>query len=131
MPASRGATRPGIPWAPRRPTPADRTSPRRFPAYPSGHATFGGALFEVLRAYVPDATPFTFVSDEFNGKNKDVYGYVRPKQPARFTSLTDAEQSNGMSRIWIGVHWRFDSDEGIKQGNRLARHVLATFAQPV
>ena len=102
-----------------------------FPAYPSGHATFGGALFEVLRAYIPDATPFTFVSDEFNGKNKDVYGYIRPKQPAHFLSLSDAEQSNGLSRIWIGVHWHFDSDEGIKQGNRLARHVLATFAQPV
>ena len=102
-----------------------------FPAYPSGHATFGGALFEILRAYMPDATPFTFVSDEFNGKNKDVYGYLRPRQPAHFSSLSDAEQSNGLSRIWIGVHWRYDSDEGIAQGNRVARHVLATFAQPV
>ena len=35
-----------------------------FPAYPSGHATFGGALFEILRKFWPDTTPFTFVPDE-------------------------------------------------------------------
>ena len=39
-----------------------------FPAYPSGHAGFGGALFEMLRNfYRTDRIPFTFVSDEFNG----------------------------------------------------------------
>src|SRR5215469_10911121 len=36
-----------------------------FPAYPSGHAGFGGALFQTLRAfYRSDRIPFTFVSDE-------------------------------------------------------------------
>jgi len=99
-----------------------------FPAYPSGHATFGGALFQILRAFVPDATPFTFVSDEFNGHNKDVYGYVRPRTPAQFGSLTDAETSCAESRIWIGVHWQFDADAGVAQGRRVADHVLATFA---
>jgi len=102
-----------------------------FPAYPSGHATFGGALFEILRAYVPDATPFTFISDEFNGHNKDVYGYVRPRTPARFTSLSDAEYSNAQSRIYIGVHWQADADQGIAQGHRVAQQVLSTFALPI
>jgi membrane-associated phospholipid phosphatase len=102
-----------------------------FPAYPSGHATLGGALFEILRSYIPDATTFTFVSDEFNGRNRDVYGYVRPKRPATFTSLSDAEVSNGQSRIYIGVHWQADADAGITQGHRVARQVLATFALPL
>jgi hypothetical protein len=39
-----------------------------FPAYPSGHVGFGGALFETLRKfYGTDDIEFTFVSDEFNG----------------------------------------------------------------
>ena len=39
-----------------------------FPAYPSGHAGFGGALFQILRnVYGTDDIPFTFVSDELNG----------------------------------------------------------------
>jgi len=102
-----------------------------FPAYPSGHATFGGTLFEILRSYMPDATPFTFISDEFNGHNKDVYGYVRPRTPARFASLSDAEYANAQSRIYIGVHWQADADEGIAQGHRVAQQVLSTFALPI
>ncbi len=101
-----------------------------FPAYPSGHATIGAAMFQVLRAYMADSTPFTFVSDEFNGLNRDVYGYIRPYMPATFTSLTDAESANAQSRIYIGVHWQADADAGIAQGRRIGSHVLATFALP-
>lgn len=99
-----------------------------FPAYPSGHATFGGTLFEILRKHFGDIG-FTFVSDEFNGLNKDVYGYVRPLQPATFTSLTDAETSNAESRIYDGVHWQFDADAGITQGREVARHAMKNFAK--
>lgn len=100
-----------------------------FPAYPSGHATFGGALFTVLRHYFGDIGS-TFVSDEFNGLNKDVYGYIRPLQPANFSSLTNAESSNAESQIYNGVHWQFDGDEGIAQGRRVGHHALNTFARP-
>src|SRR5262249_39280204 len=42
--------------------------PPPFPAYPSGHAGFGGALFQTLRRfYGTDRIAFTFVSDELNG----------------------------------------------------------------
>jgi membrane-associated phospholipid phosphatase len=102
--------------------------PNPTPPFPAGHATFGGALFGILRSYVPDETAFTFVSDEFNGHNRDVSGQIRPRRPVRFTSLTDAETSNGASRVWLGVHWKFDCDEGIIQGRAVARHVLASFA---
>ena len=43
-----------------------------FPAYPSGHAGFGGALFQTLRRYYhTDDIAFTFTSDEFNGRTID------------------------------------------------------------
>ena len=46
-----------------------------FPAYPSGHAGFGGALFQILRkVYGRDDIPFTFVSDELNGVTVDNEG---------------------------------------------------------
>lgn len=70
-----------------------------FPAYTSGHATFGGALFQILRKFFPDDTKFTFVSDEWNGKNKDINGTVRPLTPETFNSFTDAELDNAQSRI--------------------------------
>ena len=39
-----------------------------FPAYTSGHATFGAAVFQTLaRFYGRDDISFSFVSDELNG----------------------------------------------------------------
>jgi hypothetical protein len=46
-----------------------------FPAYPSGHAGFGGTIFQIMRRfYGTDNIAFTFVSDEFNGQTRDNNG---------------------------------------------------------
>src|SRR5262245_34366816 len=96
-----------------------------FPAYPSGHAGFGGALFQTLRNfYGTDDIPFTFVSDELNGVTRDNKGNVRPLVPRRFNSLSQAEEENGQSRIYLGIHWAFDKEEGIAQGRRVADYVF-------
>jgi hypothetical protein len=97
-----------------------------FPAYPSGHAGFGGALFETLRAYFgTDDIAFTFISDEFNGVTKDNDGNPRPVVARSFASLSQAEEENGQSRIYLGIHWRFDKTEGIAQGRQVADYVAA------
>ena len=96
-----------------------------FPAYPSGHAGFGGALFQVLRRfYGTDNIAFTFVSDEFNGVTLDNEGNVRPLLPRSFSSLSEAEEENGQSRIYLGIHWAFDKTEGIAQGRSVADYVF-------
>ena len=95
-----------------------------FPAYPSGHAGFGGALFRILRKfYRTDDIAFTFVSDEFNGVTRDNKGDVRPLVPRSFSSLSEAEEENGQSRIYLGIHWAFDKTEGIAQGRQVADYV--------
>ena len=97
-----------------------------FPAYASGHATFGGALFQILRRfYGTDRIRFTFVSDEFNGVTTDNLGNVRPLIPRTFPNLSTAEEENGQSRIYLGIHWEFDKTEGIRQGRRIADYVLS------
>jgi PAP2 superfamily len=97
-----------------------------FPSYPSGHAGFGGALFQTLRNfYGTDAVAFTFVSDELNGTTLDHDGNVRPLVPRSFTSLSQAEDENGQSRIYLGIHWSFDKTAGIAQGRQVADYVFA------
>ena len=43
--------------------------------------------------------------------------------PRSFTSLSQAEEENGQSRIYLGIHWSFDKTEGITQGRKVARFV--------
>ena len=95
-----------------------------FPAYPSGHATFGAAIFEVMRAFFPNNTRFTFVSDEYNSTGIDPKGDPRPFVPVRFRSLQQAQEENGQSRIYNGVHWEYDNTEGQTLGVNIARFTL-------
>jgi len=102
-----------------------------FPSYPSGHGGFGGALFETLRMfYGTDQIAFTFTSDEFNGVTRDNSGNVRPLLPRSFSSLSQAEEENGQSRIYLGIHWSFDKTEAIAQGRRVADYVFANAFVP-
>jgi hypothetical protein len=102
-----------------------------FPAYPSGHAGFGGALFQILRnVYGTDAIAFGFVSDEMNGVTRDRGGSARPMVMRTFSSLSEAEEENGQSRIYLGIHWSFDKTEGIAQGRRIADFVFQNAFQP-
>ncbi len=103
-----------------------------FPAYPSGHAVFGGALFQMLRNfYGTDRIRFTFVSDEMNGVTPGNDGMPRPLTPRSFLTLSQAEEENGQSRIYLGIHWAFDKTSGITQGRQIADYVFQHSFRPV
>ena len=117
-----GATHPNPSWlplgSPDTDSPGAKPFTPNFPAYPSGHATFGGAAFGILREFLSDkfnysdvATPkqFTFTSDELNGKNMDSSGNLRPFAPRSFKNIAHVIHENAKSRLFLGVHWLFDS----------------------
>jgi vanadium chloroperoxidase len=85
-----------------------------------------------------------FVSDEFNGANRDNSGTVRPRHTRYFPGgLWQMIMENSLSRVYLGVHWIFDAfdfkadgddlvpdlnDEeigGVGLGLRIARDVFA------
>jgi hypothetical protein len=91
-----------------------------FPAYPSGHATFGAAAFHIARLFygvLPGdrndddlLNGLVFVSDELNGISKDNRGTIRPKHVRNFSrGLNQMIEENGFSRVFLGVHWSFDA----------------------
>ncbi|WP_406699902.1 chloroperoxidase [Singulisphaera sp. Ch08] len=102
-----------------------------FPSYTSGHASFGSALFQVLRRYYgTDEIPFRFQSDEFNGVTQDDTGKVRPRRTRCYFNMTQAEKENHDSRIYLGVHWRFDQHWGLVEGQALGNFVIDNYLLP-
>ena len=86
-----------------------------FQSYTSGHSTFSSAAAAVLRAVTgSDAATFSVES----------MGIVRT-----FTSLSEAAQEAGMSRVYGGIHFDFDNTEGLSCGSAVGEWAAANFLQ--
>jgi hypothetical protein len=82
-----------------------------FPAYASGHATFGAAIFTVLADfYGTDHMAFTIGSDQMPGMDQT------------FHSFGSAAHLNGISRIYMGVHYIFDMTAGLSSGGEVGNY---------
>ncbi|MDF2441473.1 MAG: hypothetical protein JWN98_2457 [Abditibacteriota bacterium] len=71
----------------------------RHPAYPSGHSTVGGAGSEILK-----------------------YFFTGARERAELDKLAD---NSGMARLWAGIHYRSDHEQGLKLGRSVARLVIS------
>lgn len=88
-----------------------------FPAYPSGHATFGGVAAEVMTDLF--GGNFKLVDrchegrTEFNGT------------PRAFNNFFEMAVENAYSRVPIGVHFKMDSDAGLQLGYKIGKKINA------
>ncbi len=92
-----------------------------FPAYTSGHATFGAAWAKAMEQWFgTDSKTFTGTTEDPNA-----LGVTRT-----FSSFSAAAEENAIGRVWLGVHYRWDGTDGVTLGNRVAQHVGATKLTP-
>ncbi|RAO28752.1 Cellulase [Micromonospora saelicesensis] len=97
-------TREGVPYTP------------AFPAYISGHATFAGAWSAVMKRFFgTDAIAFDATTDDPHAV--DVVRHM--------TGFDHAAEENALSRIYLGVHYRFDADAGLATGRSVGAYVFA------
>ncbi|MGV9776296.1 vanadium-dependent haloperoxidase [Streptosporangium sp. NPDC003464] len=87
-----------------------------FPAYISGHATFGGAWAGVMQRWFGHNFTFTV-------RTEDPYATVRERT---FTSFAAAAEENARSRVYLGVHYQWDADGGLESGFNLGEFVYTT-----
>lgn len=97
-------TREGVPYTP------------AFPAYISGHATFAGAWSAVMKRFFgTDAIAFDATTDDPHAV--DVVRHM--------TGFDHAAEENALSRIYLGVHYRFDAEAGLATGRSVGAYVFA------
>ncbi len=96
-----------------------------FPAYTSGHSTFGAAGAEILRLIIGRDRI------AFSGRAPDevlwpqLHGVTR-----HWTSLSHMAEENGWSRIYGGVHWEIDHSHAMRCGKAIARHAFENTFMP-
>ncbi|MCJ1676169.1 DNRLRE domain-containing protein [Streptomyces sp. APSN-46.1] len=92
-----------------------------FPAYISGHATFGGAWARVMRDWFgTDQMTWTGTTEDPNA-----LGVTRT-----FSSFSAAANENAVGRVWLGVHFRWDGTDGVAAGGQAAGYVTANKLTP-
>lgn len=92
-----------------------------FPAYISGHATFGAAHATMMRLFFErDSIAFTATTEDPHAL-RDENGI---KLTRRFTSFTEAARENGRSRVYLGVHYQWDAEGGFESGSKVAEYAF-------
>ncbi|MDQ3142195.1 MAG: vanadium-dependent haloperoxidase [Bacteroidota bacterium] len=97
------------------PITGDKSFTPPFPAYPSGHATMGGAGAEAIASVFGYAYSMTDRCHEGRTEFEGV--------PRTFGSLYEMAAENAWSRVLLGVHWAMDCEEGVAFGTRIGRAV--------
>ena len=100
-----------------------------FPAYTSGHSTFGATGARMIANFIGrDNVKFSAPpADIVNWPKQLGTGKIRRS----WNSLWQAAEENGMSRIYGGVHWEADNNEGLRVGRELADYVFQHAFQKV
>lgn len=84
-----------------------------FPSYTSGHATTSAAAAEVMTDWFGDKLSFIDTSSrEFGIESR------------RIVSFREAAKEAAMSRLYGGIHYRFDNNEGNTCGKKLGEFVV-------
>lgn len=80
------------------------------PSYISTHSALSGAGSSILISLFGDDQPFSFT---IGGDSRS------------FDGLLDAALDGADSRLWGGIHFRFDNDAGLEMGRAIGEHALA------
>jgi hypothetical protein len=80
-----------------------------FPTYTSGHSTQSAAASRVLTDM--------FGTKNFTDTTHTDHGLQPPQQPRTFSSFEQASAEAAVSRLFGGIHYTFDNNDGLAAGN--------------
>lgn len=86
-----------------------------FPSYSSGHSTQSAAAARVLTDMlgIKSFTDTTHID----------HGLVPPQEPRTFTSFDEAAAEAAVSRLYGGIHFSFDNNDGLASGQCIGQAI--------
>jgi hypothetical protein len=108
------ATEPDLNWLSAEPTPPVQD-------YPSTHSTGANAA----------ATVLTYIYGKHTGFSMTSSTGVPSTSVRTFRSFLEAADENADSRVMAGIHFRFATEAGQKQGNEIGKWTVKNHLQPL
>jgi hypothetical protein len=101
-----------------------------FPSYPSAHGAASAAAMTVLADTFGDEFAFTMTIAfvDIAGPLSDKIAMEPPTRS--FESFSEAAMECAVSRVYLGIHFRYDSTEGNQLGVRVGDFVIGNALEP-
>lgn len=101
-----------------------------FPSYPSAHGTVCAAAMTILAGTFGDGHAFTMHTPEVSAAGP-MSPMIRMEPPSRrFDRFSAAAKECAGSRVYLGIHFRYDAIEGTRLGTQVGAYVARnTLAQ--
>ncbi|MEZ5294456.1 MAG: vanadium-dependent haloperoxidase [Vicinamibacterales bacterium] len=96
-----------------------------FPSYPSAHGTVCAAAMTVFADTYGDDHPFTMSTPEVDAAGPGSPKVAMDPPTRQFARFSDAAMECAMSRVYLGIHFRYDSTEGNALGRRIGEYAVA------
>jgi hypothetical protein len=129
-----------IRWAANDGNPATRADPDwnnthrhtyAFPSYPSAHGTVCAAAASVLEETFGKEFAFTMETREVDSAGPMSKPMAMDPPTRSFRSFSEAATECAMSRVYLGIHFRYDSVAGNELGSKVGQYILQNRLQAV
>jgi len=102
-----------------------------FPSYTANHAAVPETGAMILDAmFGTDNADFSLTFDTDNSSAALLGNPTFGDITRDYTSFQEAAMETGMSRMWGGIHWPFDIQDGFTLGDKVASNALNEFHVP-
>lgn len=104
-----------------------------FPSYPSAHGTASSAAMTVLSNTLGTGNEYEFTMTTEEVDKAGPFSEKLKMMPSTrsFSSFSEAGLEAAMSRVYLGIHFRYDSEEGHILGTKIGDYANENYLKPL
>lgn len=102
-----------------------------FPSYPSAHGTVCAVAMTIFANALGDDHAFTMTTPEVDSGGPMSPPMKMDPSTRSFASFSSAAMECALSRVYLGIHFRYDSEAGNELGRAIADHAWDRFLAPL